>query len=627
MPRWSSVGRWRAAVLICVQLLMAAHILHWWVTGRSLGRFVLSDSMRTLEVGELNPGFLIFGGSLLVTAVFGRLLCGWVCHMGALQDFCAWLLRRAGLRPRLFRSRLLGYIPLGIAIYMFVWPTLKREVLHPVFKDVWPRAAASLRSPDFPGFSADWMTADLWDGLPSWQVAIPFLLLCGFATVYFLGARGLCRYGCPYGGFLFPVERLAPTRVVVEMSECDQCGLCTAACTAGVRVHDEVRLYGSVTDRNCIRSFDCIGVCPKRALKFGLVRPALLSRRGTLQPPSSRFDLSFGEEVMCLGVFAATFFITRGLYGLIPMLMAATLGILAAFLAHKALRLLCDQNVRLGAFQLRVRGATRPAGWVFASSMALLAGLLIHSAIIRGVLWAGSAQDDRVNVPYEVALAGQGVPDADRAAGERALHWYSLARPFWNGGIGLAASPLEEFRLSWMHLVVGDVAGAEKVLRDVIAGGRHADTAGAELARLLHNEGRQADAIALLESIVKQYPRSAPARDLLAMMWVSAGRPGDAEALYRGVLRRATHDAAARAGLGHLLVMTDRSEEGIAELRSAATEWPRNPDVRRDLAIALYSAGRFDEAISELRSAAAARPAARAGLLALANEMQNGRGR
>ena len=29
---------------------------------------------------------------------------------------------------------------------------------------------------------------------------IPFLFIVGFMTVYFLGSKGFCTYGCPYGG-------------------------------------------------------------------------------------------------------------------------------------------------------------------------------------------------------------------------------------------------------------------------------------------------------------------------------------------------------------------------------------------------------------------------------------------
>ena len=268
--------RLRAAVLAGVWLLMIAHVTHWAVAGRSIAPFVLSDAMKTLELGQINPGFLLFTAALLVTLACGRFLCGWACHMGALQDLCAWMLGKAGVRPRMFRARLLGYVPLFLAVYMFIWPTVKRVALLPVLEHIWPDAAVCLGPvPPFPGWSTQFMTTELWSGLPSVAVAIPFLLLCGFATVYFLGARGLCRYGCPYGGFFLPVEQVA---VGHRRRRSVRWVRNTAACTAGVRVREETRTFGMVVDRNCMRSLDCVAACPHDALRLGVAAPGDLQR-------------------------------------------------------------------------------------------------------------------------------------------------------------------------------------------------------------------------------------------------------------------------------------------------------------------------------------------------------------
>ncbi len=124
--RKSRRGKWRAAVLIALHVAIAVHITLFVVTGRTLSPVEPSESMYTLELGYVNAGFIFFGVALLSTLVFGRFVCGWGCHIVALQDLCAWIMKKLGVRPRPFRSRLLIWVPLLVALYMFAWPSFKR---------------------------------------------------------------------------------------------------------------------------------------------------------------------------------------------------------------------------------------------------------------------------------------------------------------------------------------------------------------------------------------------------------------------------------------------------------------------------------------------------------------------
>lgn len=622
--RASTIARWRAGVLVLVHVVMVTHVVTWWVTGRSPARFVLSDSMRTLELGEINPGFVLFVVALGVTAVLGRFMCGWICHMGALQDLCAWILRKFGVRPRLFRARLLGYVPLGLAVYMFVWPSVRREAQRMFASDSEPSPGVIAAVPQFPGWSSEWTTDALWEGLPSWGVAVPFLLLCGCATVYFLGARGLCRYGCPYGGLLLPAEQVAPVRVAVDASKCDGCGICTAACTTGVRVLDEVRRYGAVMDRNCVRTFDCVGACPRRALSFRPVRPAAF-RRGKTRD-ASRFDLTLREEIACLGAFVAVFFVARGLYDLVPMLLAGTLGVLAGFLTWKTIRLFSEPNIRLAFATLRRGGQLTPAGKCWIGVAALVAALLAHSAGIRGVIHAASREDDLVTTSYAAAWSGAGIADADRRHAARAARLYAMVRPFWRGGWALASTPDAEIRLVWSRLVSGDRDGAEALLRELADHGRHQDQVSVELARSLLTTGRVDEAKGVLVRALARAPRSADVREALVSVLAMRGEFDDAEGLYRAALKDRPADGRARAGLGRLLLGTGRAEEGISELRRVAQEWPRHTTARRDLAVALFMNNQADQALDELRAASEARPAERKNLEGLADRMREAAG-
>lgn len=539
--------RIRAAVLAGVWLLMIAHVTHWAVAGRSIAPFVLSDAMKTLELGQINPGFLLFAAALLVTLVCGRFLCGWACHMGALQDLCAWMLGKAGVRPRMFRARLLGYVPLFLAVYMFIWPTAKRVALLPALERLWPAGAAWLGPvPPFPGWSTKFMTTELWSGLPSVAVAIPFLLMCGFATVYFLGARGLCRYGCPYGGFFLPVEQVAVGRVVVNADLCDGCGRCTAACTAGVRVLEETRAYGTVVDRNCMRSLDCVAACPHDALRLGMALPAVFkSVSASVQRPSGpRSDLGIRAELGMIAVFVFSLVTTRGLYGLIPFLMSVTLSVLAAFVLWRAWMLRTMRDARFVGVQLKRAGRWRAGGFVFIALAAAVGAFLAHSAAVRSAQWWGGVLDGRVTATREQAFGMDpaGVRSQDREAAKRALSWFALAAPIADGGIGLLPTPQIEPRMAWLALVAGEHRRAEHLLRRAADRRPDDDTLTAELARvlLLRHDVRSA-VDALCSACADDRPRG-ESRRLLGWLLLNTGDPAGAAAQFERVVRDGGND-------------------------------------------------------------------------------------
>jgi len=577
------IGRWRCAALIVVHVLIAAHIAHWLITGRSVGRFVLSDAMRTLENGEVNPGFLLFAAAALLTVICGRFLCGWACHMGALQDLCAWALKKAGVRPHRFSSRLLAWAPLAAGVYMFVWPSLRRDVLVPAVERVYPAGVGWLGGwHEFPGFSVALTSSDLWSGLPGVWVAVPFLLVCGVATVYFLGSRGFCRYACPYGGIFKPLERLAPVRIVVDHARCDQCGLCTAACTTGVRVMEETHATGIVTDSRCLRSLDCVSVCPNSALSLGWAGLPGLRTEGPRPRPA--YDLSWRGELASAGVFVVTLLATRGLYGVIPLMMALGIAGCAAAVFWKAAQVLRRPNSRLPPWQLRRAGRLRPAGAAYLAAAAILGTLLLHSAAVQSIHFAAGIVDGRVTVGPEVVFSGSPVPEAQRSLAERALRWYSRARGWRDGGVGLASTPASDGRAAWLALVAGRPSEALRFLESVAEREGMSDVLASDLARIELLRGEGDAAVARLERHVAASGAGPATQDLLESLYVSAGRVGDAVGLAREWVRLHPSDGVRRGRLGLLLAQTGDAAGAREALARAAADAPGVAWIREWLA-------------------------------------------
>ena len=358
--RSSKLARRRAYVLILVHVLIGAHIWHWLATGESITPVEPSESMQTFELGKINAGFLLFTGLIASTLIFGRWFCGWACHVVALQDLCGWLLTRMRLKPRPLRSRLLVLAPWVVAFHMFAWPHV-HHWLDPVAKPM----------PD--EWRWELTTEELWATFPGPIMAVGTFLVVGFLIVWWLGAKGFCTYGCPYGAFFTLADRVAPVRVKVN-DACNACGHCTNVCTSNVRVHEEVAKHKQIVDPGCMKCMDCVSVCPTDALSIGLAMPKPLAT--SQQRIRQRADFLWSEEILMavVAVVAVQWTFRGAWFGEgVPFLMSVGLGAITAVFAMLFLRLLWRRDVSFQHTELKRGGRRTAAGNV---ALLLLAGWL-----------------------------------------------------------------------------------------------------------------------------------------------------------------------------------------------------------------------------------------------------------
>ncbi len=369
-PR-STRGRWRAWVLLGVHAAAAVHVWHWLQSGSTITPMEPSEAGETLTTGAVNAGFVLFALAIGSTLLLGRFFCGWACHVVALQDASRWILNRFGLRPRAVRSRSLAFAPLAAALLMFVIPSLVQ-----LFEDRLPSQVVWHLTTD-----------DLWARFPGPVITAMTFLVCGFLMVWWLGSKGFCTYACPYGAVFGLVEPLAPGRIRVDDS-CEGCGHCTAVCTSNVQVHREVNQFGMVVDPGCMRCMDCVSACPKDALSFAWGKPALgkASRqvKAKVKPKADdRYDFTTGEELFLFAAFAFGLWSFRGLYELVPFLLAMGLAVLFAFTGLILWRALTRSEFRFQHWSVKRAGRWTAAGRavVLVATAGLLLGL--HSSWMR----------------------------------------------------------------------------------------------------------------------------------------------------------------------------------------------------------------------------------------------------
>jgi tetratricopeptide (TPR) repeat protein/NAD-dependent dihydropyrimidine dehydrogenase PreA subunit len=415
--RKSRAGLPRALVLIAVHVLVAIHIVHWASTGKTLSPLEPSESMEFSKHGVVNAGLVFFALSIASTLLLGRWFCGWACHVVALQDGARWLLLKMGIRPRMVNLGLLGAVPWLAFTYMFLAPLVQRAI----------------HGQDLAAQTVQWTTQSFWSTFPSWPVALATFLVCGFAIVYFLGSKGFCNYGCPYGGIFGVVDQLAPVRIRVT-DACEGCGHCTAVCTSNVKVHQEVRDFGAVVDPACMKCLDCVSVCPNDALYVGFGAPAIVTkpRRPLDGATRGRWlslavllgfivatlcvfmaydggidgrllavlsagafavallfrgkakraeDYALPEQLLLGALFLVAMLVFRGYRNAVPFLFALGLSSTLAYLAVQWMRLFYERDVSLQRHRFRIGGKLTTSGVAFAALMLPVGWLWVHAGI------------------------------------------------------------------------------------------------------------------------------------------------------------------------------------------------------------------------------------------------------
>ncbi len=533
--RRSRSTRFRVAVLLGVHALVALHLAHYWLSGRTLSPVEPSEAMELSKHSIVNAGAIFFAATILLTFVFGRFFCGWGCHLVALQDLCRAMLLRVGIRPRPLRSRVLALVPLAAFLYMFVWPFAWR---------VWHRH-------DLGPAQTALTTDDFWRTFPGWGIALLTFAVCGFVIVYFLGAKGFCTYACPYGAVFGLADRFAPGRIRVT-DACEGCGHCTATCTSNVDVAREVREFGMVVDAGCMKCLDCVSVCPKGALYFGFGKPAVLAK-ARVERKAPRRSLPRREEALALVFFLAAFFTFRGLYGRVPFLLALGIGSSLAFLYVLFVRLLRREPASLPGLLLARDSRLTRAGNVTLACLLLFLPFWAHSAFVRYEAWRAESLFGALAHAREAWFTPERSTDEATRARFRALgtHAARVER------FALLDDPRVTYALAWCALADGDGPGfLERSARVLKSGLR---TAELHLAR--------------------------------AQVEHSAGRLDEAETDWRRALELEPHSPVAWSGLAEVLARRGAIGESRALLERAVRELPENARLQHDLAIVATNAG------------------------------------
>ena len=200
--------------------------------------------------------FYVCGILLLYSIIFGRMICGWLCPFGLIQDLLYKI-----KSPKMKKSpvtRVLSFLKYAIFVFFVLVVPITyaiRGVPTPAFcKFICPAGTIEgglilLSNKANNGFFR--MLGPLF----TWKFLLMVSIVVSTVFIY----RVFCRFICPLGGLYGLFNKISFFGVKVDEEKCTHCNLCVAQCKVDIK---------HIGDQECISCGECIDVCPTQAISW-----------------------------------------------------------------------------------------------------------------------------------------------------------------------------------------------------------------------------------------------------------------------------------------------------------------------------------------------------------------------
>jgi polyferredoxin len=190
-------------------------------------------------------GFFLFTSFLVVSFVFRKSFCSWLCPVGTVSEYL-WKLGRAMFRRNFQLPR---------------WADIALRSLKYILLSFFAYAVASMSAAAI---------AEFLDSPYALIVDVRMLnffrylgettafVLAGIVIASILVQNFWCRYLCPYGAFLGLVSMFSPARITRNADTCIDCAKCAKACPSALPVDKLVQIRSA----ECTGCLECVAVCP-----------------------------------------------------------------------------------------------------------------------------------------------------------------------------------------------------------------------------------------------------------------------------------------------------------------------------------------------------------------------------
>lgn len=180
-------------------------------------------------------------GLIIITYFFGKVWCGWVCQLGALQE----LIYLPG-KIKILQGQKSQYIMRYMRIILLIILVLQLIITKTAIYE------------HYDPFKA------IYNLIVSNNTTLVLLILVLVSSVFIY--RPFCKTACPIGLILGWVSKIPGASIIGKNDNCTSCSNCSNACKIRAITHDEK--ISILENQECIACGECLDECKKSSLKF-----------------------------------------------------------------------------------------------------------------------------------------------------------------------------------------------------------------------------------------------------------------------------------------------------------------------------------------------------------------------
>ena len=180
--------------------------------------------------GRTQLWIIIFGIGLLISLIWGRFYCGWICPINTVIKIKNWFYEKLGIdtkqTPSIFKKSRIRWILLILMIGSMIITRRMNLQLN----------------------------------------VLLYILGIAFLISLFYKEELWHKYLCPYGALLSLANKANSKKLVIDKNLCRSCGLCAESCPNDIiSITKEKQTIGS---SECLYCFRCQDICEFKAISF-----------------------------------------------------------------------------------------------------------------------------------------------------------------------------------------------------------------------------------------------------------------------------------------------------------------------------------------------------------------------